>query len=125
MVPNVQLVTCIAAGIIFAVGLFGLLTHRDMINICISMSVMESSLVIVLAALAWVPGGAAPIMDGPFVDLPAEAFVDPLPHALALTAIVIGAGLLAVALALSVVLYQRFGTTDLSRIFRELHRQEG
>ncbi|POR01284.1 sodium:proton antiporter [Alkalispirochaeta sphaeroplastigenens] len=124
MVSDIQTLTLLAAGVIFAVGLFGLLVHRDLINICISMSVMESSLVIVLAALAWVPGGAAPILEGPLGELPAGAFVDPLPHALALTAIVIGAGLLAIALALSVVLYRRFGTTDLSRIFREIHRQE-
>ena len=66
-----------------------------------------------LVALAYLPGGAAPILDGG-----TSVYVDPLPHALALTAIVIGAGVLSVALALTVVIHRRYGTTDIGVVFR-------
>lgn len=103
----------LAAAMVFAIGLYGMLTRRDMIRICVSISVMESSLVMALVAVAWVPGGAAPILEEG-----QSVFVDPLPHALALTAIVIGAGILAIALALTVAMYRHYGTTDILVLFR-------
>jgi multicomponent Na+:H+ antiporter subunit C len=107
-----QTAAYITAAGVFAIGLYGMLTRRDMIKICISVSIMESSLVMALVTAAFVPGGAAPI-----VDSDAARFVDPLPHALALTAIVIGAGILAIALALTVAMYRHYGTTDITRVF--------
>ena len=108
-----QQATYIAAAIVFGIGLFGVLTQRDMIKICVSLSVMESSLIMTLVALAWLPDGTAPILvEG------ASVYVDPLPHALALTAIVIGAGVLSVALALTVLVHRRHGTTDIGAAFR-------
>lgn len=107
-----QVAAYLTAAGVFAIGLYGMLTRRDMIKICISISIMESSLVMALVAAAFVPGGAAPI-----VDFEATRFVDPLPHALALTAIVIGAGILAIALALTVAIYRHYGTTDITRVF--------
>lgn len=114
-----QTTAYLAAAGVFAVGLWGMLTQRDMIKICVSISVMESSVVMALVASAWVPGGTAPILDDRFF-----LYVDPLPHALALTAIVIGAGILAIALALSVAMYRHYGTTDLTRIFRRTRDAE-
>mgnify|MGYP006289150625 CR=1 FL=1 len=112
-----QQATYIAAALVFGIGLFGILTQRDMVKICVSISVMESSLVMALVALAYKPGAAAPI-----IDMTAEqsiaSYVDPLPHALALTAIVIGAGVLSVALALTVLMHRRYGTTDIGLAFR-------
>ncbi len=101
------------ASIVFAIGLYGILTHRDMIKICVSISVMESAVVMLFVTLAYRPGGTAPILDEP-----ALAYVDPVLHALSLTAIVIGAGVLSVALALTVIVYRRHGTTDIRVVFR-------
>lgn len=108
-----QQATYIAAALVFGIGLFGILTQRDMVKICVSLSVMESSLIMTLVALAYRAGSSAPILDD---DL--AAYVDPLPHALALTAIVIGAGILSVALALTVLVHRRHGTTDIAVVFR-------
>lgn len=109
----VQLAGYIAAAIVFGIGLYGVLTQRDMIKICVGLSVMDSALILAVVSFAYRPGGAAPIVDGS-----ATVFVDPLPHALALTAIVIGAGVLSVALALAVVVHARHGTTDIAVVFR-------
>lgn len=107
-----QIAAYLTAAGVFAIGMYGMLTQRDMIKICISISIMESSLVMALVAAAFVPGGAAPIASEGL-----SRFVDPLPHALALTAIVIGAGILAIALALTVAIYRHYGTTNIARIF--------
>ena len=44
--------------------------------------------------------------------------VDPLPQALVLTSIVIGLGVLALMVALSIRLYERYGTFDVTMIRR-------
>jgi multisubunit Na+/H+ antiporter MnhC subunit len=114
---TLQEATIVTAALVFAIGLHGVLTKRDMIRICVSISVMESALVMALVGIAYVPGGTAPIIAEGFTT-----YVDPLPHALALTAIVIGAGVLAVALSLTVVIYRHYGTTDISRILQITRR---
>jgi multisubunit Na+/H+ antiporter MnhC subunit len=114
-----QAATYLTAAGVFAIGLWGMMTQRDMIKICVSVSVMESAAVIALVASAYVPGGTAPIRDSNHL-----LYVDPLPHALALTAIVIGAGILAIALALAVAMYRHYGTTDLTRIYRRTRRTQ-
>jgi multicomponent Na+:H+ antiporter subunit C len=114
-----QIAAYLTAAGVFAIGLWGMMTQRNMIKICVSISVMESAVVMALVATAWVPDGTAPILDDRFTR-----YVDPLPHALALTAIVIGAGILAIALALSVAMYHHYGTTDLTRIFRRTGETE-
>ncbi|TVQ18974.1 MAG: sodium:proton antiporter [Spirochaetaceae bacterium] len=110
-----QAATYAAAALVFAIGLYGVISNHDMIKICVSLSVMESSLVLVLVALAFREGGAAPIMD-----TDAVRYVDPLPHALSLTAIVIGAGIISLALGLTVMVYRQYGTTDIRRVFGSL-----
>lgn len=105
--------TFVAAAAVFGIGLFGVLTQRDMVKICVCLSVMESSLIMTLVAVAYRPGGTAPIIEDGAVQ-----YVDPIPHALALTAIVIGAGVLSVALALTVLVHRRYGTTDIGVVFR-------
>ncbi|MFW5800857.1 MAG: sodium:proton antiporter [Spirochaeta sp.] len=110
-----QTAAIITAGMLFAIGLYGILTKRDMIKICISISIMESSIILALTAVAYLPGSAAPILDEGAAGV--SLFADPLPHALALTAIVINAGILAIALALTVTMHRHFGTTDITRVF--------
>lgn len=109
----IQEATFLAASAVFGIGLYGVLTQRDMVKICVCLSVMESSLIMTFVALAYRPGGTAPI-----IEAGEGLYVDPIPHALALTAIVIGAGVLSVALALTVLVHRRYGSTDIGVVFR-------
>ena len=113
---NPQILVLITGGSVWSIGILGLIIHRNMIQICVSLSVMESAIIIVLVALSYVPEAMAPILQGS-----SGPFTDPLPQALALTAIVIGAGILAIALSLTVAIYRTFGTTDLQVIFSREH----
>lgn len=71
---------------------------------------MESSVLLLIVTAGFVPGGHPPI-------LPIEGIaVNPLPHAFTLTAIVIGASDLALALAFIIKIHQRYGTLDLDKI---------
>ena len=104
--------TQVVVVVVFLIGLYGVLTCRKLIRICISLSVMESGLILFLVSLGFVEGATAPIFD------PRHAvYVDPVPQALALTAIVIAAGVNAIGLMLAVLAYRHYGTTDVREIW--------
>jgi len=105
-----------AAVILMMLGLYGLLTQRNVIKIIISLNVLEIGLNIFIISIGFIEGGIAPIITSNNANVDSISFVDPLPQALVLTAIVIGVGTTALGLALSKKIYEKYGTFDLDEI---------
>jgi multicomponent Na+:H+ antiporter subunit C len=99
--------------ILFFVGFFGVLTKRNLIKIAVSLSIMEISIFLFFALIGYRDGGVAPIVDP--AD-PVKTYVDPLPQALVLTAIVIGLATTAMLMAVIIRLYRKYGTFDIREI---------
>ena len=99
--------------ILFLVGLYGLITRRNLIKIVISLCIMEFSIFLLLAMVGYIEGGIAPIVQA---DTTGQTFVDPLPQAMVLTAIVIGLATTALLLAIAIRLYGKYGTFDIREI---------
>ncbi|HDL86021.1 MAG TPA: hypothetical protein ENH11_06815, partial [Candidatus Acetothermia bacterium] len=78
-----------------------------------------SSSVLFLVSLNAQNDGIAPIVHGP-----AANYVDPLPQALVISAIVINFALLALALVFVMLLVERYHTTDSVRIAREVGKEK-
>ena len=89
--------------VLFLVGLYGVITRRNLVKIVISLSIMEFSTFLFFALIGYVDGGVAPIVDP---SDPAKIYVDPLPQALVLTAIVIGLATTAMLMAVIIRMYQ-------------------
>jgi len=104
-----------AAIALMMIGLYGLLINRNVIKIILSLNVLEIGLNIFIISVGFKTGGIAPILTSQY-DNSAVAFVDPLPQALVLTAIVIGVGTTALGLALAKNIYAKYGTFDLDEI---------
>ncbi len=98
---------------LFFVGLYGVITKRNLIKIAISLSVMEFSTFLFFALIGFKEGGVAPIVDP--AD-PVKIYVDPLPQAIVLTAIVIGRGSTSMLMAVIIRLYRKYGTFDIREI---------
>lgn len=105
--------------VLFLVGLYGILTKKNTVKIVIGLGIMEYATNLFLVLLGWRRGGAVPIREpgGDVLEFLATA-VDPLPQALVLTSIVIGLGVTALAIALCVRLYEKYGTFDVTEIRR-------
>jgi multisubunit Na+/H+ antiporter MnhC subunit len=88
-------------------GVWGMLTHRDILRIIIGFVLMGTGSHLVIIAIGYVSNGTAPIIDGglSLAEAPTRS-VDPIPSALAVTAIVIGLAVTAVMLAYAIRLYQ-------------------
>lgn len=99
--------------ILFLVGLYGVITRRNLVKIAISLSVMEVSLFLFLALIGYIDGGVAPIADP---SDPVKNYVDPLPQAMVLTAIVIGLATTAMLMAVIIRIYRKYGTFDIREI---------
>ena len=99
--------------VLFLVGLYGVITRRNLVKIAISLSIMEFSTFLFLAVIGYVDGGVAPIVDP--AD-PVKIYVDPLPQALVLTAIVIGLATTAMLMAVIIRIYRKYGTFDIREI---------
>jgi multicomponent Na+:H+ antiporter subunit C len=105
--------------VLFLVGLYCILTKKNTVKIVIGLGIMEYATNLFLVLLGWRHGGAVPIREagGDALEFLATA-VDPLPQALVLTSIVIGLGVTALAIALCVRLYEKYGTFDVTEIRR-------
>ncbi|MGQ9615634.1 MAG: sodium:proton antiporter [Spirochaetota bacterium] len=99
--------------LLFLVGLYGVITKRNLIKIVIGLAIMEYSVNLFLVLIGYIKGGTAPILSDELVK---RVFVDPLPQALVLTAIVIGLATTALLLAIAIRIYKRYNTFDIREI---------
>ena len=94
------------------VGIYGLLTQRNAIKLIVSLNIFEVGLNVFIISVGFVKDGLAPILTSS-TNSSSMLYVDPLPHALVLTSIVIGVGVTALALALAKKMHSKYGTYDL------------
>jgi multisubunit Na+/H+ antiporter MnhC subunit len=108
--PISLIVLCSGLGLIL-IGLWGMLTQRNMIRMIIGFSLTDTGVHMVMVSIGYVTGGTAPIINEAVpVAEAASRVVDPVPSALVLTAIVIGLGVTAVMLAYAVRIYKARNT---------------
>ncbi|MBU1144771.1 MAG: cation:proton antiporter subunit C [Firmicutes bacterium] len=104
-----------AAILLIVLGLYGLLTNRNVIKIIISLNVLEIGLNIFIISIGFVYDGVAPIITSTHGSS-ALIYVDPLPQALVLTAIVIGVGTTALGLAIAKNIHSKYHTFNIDEV---------
>jgi multisubunit Na+/H+ antiporter MnhC subunit len=101
--------------VIFLIGLYCVITKKNLLKIVMGIVIMEYAVNFFLILLGYKMGGVAPIV----VEGVREArFVDPLPQAMVLTAIVISIATLAFIVAICIRIYERYHTFDVTEIRR-------
>lgn len=110
----------LAAIILFLLGIYGVVTQRNLVRIMLNLGLMESSTYLMLIALGYRTGSTAPIFYEPKIVPGQTPAVDPIVQALALTSVIIGVVTLAMALSLIIHLARHYRTLDVRRI-RDLH----
>jgi multicomponent Na+:H+ antiporter subunit C len=100
---------------LFLVGLYGILTKRDLVKIILSSGIMGYAGNLMIVLFGYRRGAVYPILEK---GKEAAAMVDPLPQALVLTSIVIELGVTALLAALAIRLFQKYRTYDITKIRR-------
>ena len=97
------------AGWLFLVGLYGIVTSRNLIHLVVCLTVVQASTYVLLLAIGFRDGATAPI----YADIPtSRPVVDPVVATLTLTDVVVEATVAALLLSLAVQAHRRFGTLD-------------
>ncbi len=107
----------ILAGAIFASGVY-LLLRQSVILTIIGIILISNAVNLALFSLGRITTENPPLIASGSV-IPELPFANPLPQALILTAIVIGFGLLAFALALAYRSYKELGTVDQDTMLKD------
>lgn len=107
--PSLELILYVGAVGLVAIGAAGLVLCTHLFRMILALAVAEAgaNLLLVSAGFRW--DAAAPILLG---GLSPAAMVDPVPQAMVLTAIVIGVGVQALAVAMLIRIHRAYGTLD-------------
>ena len=112
-----MLVNYLASAILIALGLYAILTKKNLIKVVIGMGIVDLGINLLLISFGYNNGGTAPIFSWTEI-VSGMHFVDPVPQALTLTSIVIGACVDAMALALCIMIYRKYGTINTEEVRR-------
>ena len=103
----------VTAVLLFSIGFATLLLHPNLIKKIIGLNLMDTAVFLFLAAMGYVNGGKAPMVE-PGAE--AAAYINPVPGGLVLTGIVGAVSTTALFLALTHRLYQKYHSVNLDVI---------
>jgi multicomponent Na+:H+ antiporter subunit C len=103
-----------AAGWLLLIGLYGVVSSRHLVHLCLSLTIVQASTYVLLTVIGYRHGLPAPV----FTDgvKPGTAAVDPVVQALMLTDVVVEATVVALLLAITVRIHRKTGTADPNRV---------
>ena len=113
--------TYVLFAILLVVGLYMVVASSNLVKKVIGLNLFQTAIFLFFVTSAYVEGGSAPVI--PEAAVAGDLYASPLPHVIVLTAIVVGVALTAVALALIVRIYSKYGTLD-ERTLREVRADE-
>ncbi len=97
--------------VLMMMGFYIVIANGNLIKKLIGLNIFQVSVFILFISMGYLSGGTAPIYSEAYTQYSA-----PLPHVLILTAIVVGIATTALGLALTVRIYQAYGTIEESEI---------
>lgn len=115
----IKAIVIVGSMILFFIGLFSLLTKKHIIKIFLSISIMEMSLFIMFIGLSFKREFTAPIIADKYQEF--ISMNDPIPHAMILTAIVIGMAVVALGVSFAIEYHKLTGITDIDKMDRLKH----
>jgi len=105
--------------VLLTIGLYGMVSKRDLLRKLIGLNIFQAAIYLFLIHGAAKVGASVPLID-PALGSDPDLYVNPLPHVLVLTAIVVGVALTGVALAMLVAVRREHGSLDEDRIRERL-----
>lgn len=106
----------IGAILLFILGLGTLFLHPNLIKKIIGLNLMDTAVFLFLAAMGYMEGGQAPIIE----EGKTQVFINPVPGGLVLTGIVVAVSSTALFLSLTCRLYRRYHSLNLGDILMRM-----
>ena len=116
--------------VLMMIGLYALIAKKNLVKKIIGMSIFQTAVILYYVSTAYKDGATIPILthEASHGDahghgealIRAADYINPLPHVLMLTAIVVSVATLGVALALAIRIYERHQTLEEDQILDRL-----
>jgi multicomponent Na+:H+ antiporter subunit C len=110
--------------VLLGIGLYGVLVRRNLVKKVIGLIIFQTAIYLFFIEGSVKEGATAPVIDPALGDDP-DLYVNPLPHLLILTAIVVGVGVVGVAFALLLQIHRAHGTLDEHQVLEALAAEDG
>ncbi|MDO5707923.1 MAG: cation:proton antiporter subunit C [Andreesenia angusta] len=102
--------------ILFGIGFGIMLINNNLIRKIIGMNIMDTSIFLFFIAKGYMPNKEAPLILDEYKGV--DAYINPIPTSLMLTGIVVAISMTAFLLALTLKIYQEYGTIELDEIIK-------
>ncbi len=112
--------------IMMMIGFYAMIAKRNLVKKIIGMNIFQTAIILFYVSIGAKKGATIPILEvAHHAKVPPESievakYINPLPHVLMLTAIVVGVSVTGVALALIILIYRRYHTVEEDEILRQL-----
>ncbi len=109
------------------IGLYAMIAKNNLVKKIVGMNIFQTAIILFYISTSSKRGATIPIIEhahGPETQvIETAAYLNPLPHVLMLTAIVVAVATLGVALALTILVYDRYGTLEEDEILAQLKEE--
>ena len=110
--------------ILMMVGFYTMIRKNNMVKKLIGMNIFQTAIILFYISIGAKRGGAIPVVDPATAEVVARDIVNPLPHVLMLTAIVVSVSVTGVALATMLKIYKAYGSIDEDQILERVKQHE-
>lgn len=104
--------------ILMMIGLYAMIVKNNLIKKVVGMNIFQTAIILFYVSIGYKTDATIPIIknahggDSHAMIIHAADYINPLPHVLMLTAIVVSVATFGVAMALAVRIYQRYQTLE-------------
>ena len=105
--------------ILMMIGLYAMIAKNNLIKKLVGMNIFQTAIILFYVSIGYKKGATIPIIESAHgghgshhAAIHAADYINPLPHVLMLTAIVVSVATFGVAMALAVRVYQRYQTLE-------------
>jgi multicomponent Na+:H+ antiporter subunit C len=109
------------------IGLYAMIAKNNLVKKIVGMNIFQTAIILFYVSIGAKRGATIPIIEhahGAASHMTKAAdYINPLPHVLMLTAIVVAVATLGVALALAIKVYNRFQTLEEDEILAQIRER--
>lgn len=125
IISRMNYVTYVA---LMMLGLYAIFAKKNLMKKIIGMNILQTAIILFFISVGAKRNATIPILEhgahhgnsGAHAAVDATHYINPLPHVLMLTAIVVAVATLGVALAMTIKIYKDYGTIEEDRLLAEL-----
>jgi len=118
--------------ILMMIGLYAMIAKKNLVKKIVGMNIFQTAIILFYVSIGAKKGATIPIIQHGHGEgihemtssvIKAAEYINPLPHVLMLTAIVVAVATLGVALALAIKVYNRYETLEEDEILAQIREK--